>query len=437
MHNRFGVGHPGVMRTVPRRFAGRPIGPSGRAQVTQGALHGAPIPSVSTAGRNLHGLPPSTGTVGQGTAAAMHRAAANAHTTQPILRNPIFASRGSGAPALANTTFRGAFAHSSLAQTWQHTDWHHRHRFGIVLGFIGPLFWPFAYDDFIDYTFWPYAYDTFWPYAFDDLYGGIYGAYGPEIYVPDDAYAYAGAPATAYAYAGRSGRARAEVAGSNLRICTGQVDQLVNFPIDRIREEVAPDEKQQQLLDDLKAATAKAIDALQAACPGELPSTPPGRLAAMRSRIEAMLQTVQIVRPALENFYQSLSDEQKERFNSLDQGGQANRQAETSLARLCAGDVGLRASLPVDRIERTLNLSAGQDSDLKDLTQASDKARDLLKTSCQPAQTITPTGRLAAIDSRLHDLLQAIDTVQPVLAKFYKSLSDEQKARFDRLSRPA
>jgi hypothetical protein len=31
-------------------------------------------------------------------------------------------------------------------------------------------------------------------------------------------------------------------------------------------------------------------------------------------------------------------------------------------------------------------------------------------------------------------MLQALDTVQPALAKFYDSLSDEQKARFNRLN---
>jgi hypothetical protein len=39
----------------------------------------------------------------------------------------------------------------------------------------------------------------------------------------------------------------------------------------------------------------------------------------MRSRVEAMLQAVQVVRPALDAFYSSLSDEQKERFNGLDE----------------------------------------------------------------------------------------------------------------------
>jgi len=37
---------------------------------------------------------------------------------------------------------------------------------GIVIGWFGPLFWPYAYYDFFDYVFWPYAYDDFWPYAY-------------------------------------------------------------------------------------------------------------------------------------------------------------------------------------------------------------------------------------------------------------------------------
>ncbi len=42
------------------------------------------------------------------------------------------------------------------------------------------------------------------------------------------------------------------------------------------------------------------------------------------------------------------------------------------------------------------------------------------------------------MEQRLQAMLQAIDTVQPALERFYASLSDEQKARFDRLGvRPA
>ena len=46
-----------------------------------------------------------------------------------------------------------------------------------MIGWAGPLFWPYAYSDFVDYTFYPYAYDTFWPYAYDDVYEGMFDTY--------------------------------------------------------------------------------------------------------------------------------------------------------------------------------------------------------------------------------------------------------------------
>ena len=58
----------------------------------------------------------------------------------------------------------------------------------------------------------------------------------------------------------------------------------------------------------------------------------------------------------------------------------------------------------------------------------------LLSENCSPAdQPLTPTGRVAAMETRLNAMLKALDTVQPAMAKFYGSLNDEQKARFDRL----
>jgi LTXXQ motif family protein len=43
----------------------------------------------------------------------------------------------------------------------------------------------------------------------------------------------------------------------------------------------------------------------------------------------------------------------------------------------------------------------------------------------------TPPDRLAAIGNRLKAMLRAVGTVQPALADFYNSLSDDQKARFN------
>ena len=76
-------------------------------------------------------------------------------------------------------------------------------------------------------------------------------------------------------------------------------------------------------------------------------------------------------------------------------------------------------------------------SALMDLKEASVKAADILKASCRSEQPLTPTGRLAALEERLNTVLQALELVQAPLDNFYNSLSDEQKARFNRLGAPS
>ena len=76
-----------------------------------------------------------------------------------------------------------------------------------------------------------------------------------------------------------------------------------------------PDERQRAALNELRSATAEAGRVLASACPSELPLTPTGRLGVMEGRIDAMLQAVATLRPALAKFYAALNDEQKARFN--------------------------------------------------------------------------------------------------------------------------
>ena len=101
-----------------------------------------------------------------------------------------------------------------------------------------------------------------------------------------------------------------------LRSARGR-QRIIDFPIERIAHQVELDQQQKVLLEKLQTATGQAVSILQGACPSEIPSTPPGRIAAMRTRVEAMLQAVRMVRPALEALFQSLTDEQKERFNAI------------------------------------------------------------------------------------------------------------------------
>ena len=79
----------------------------------------------------------------------------------------------------------------------------------------------------------------------------------------------------------------------------------------RIERSVKPTEAQRGKFDELKVASNKASETMRAACPNEAATTAPGRMAAMEKRLDAMLQAVKTIRPALEAFYATLNDEQK------------------------------------------------------------------------------------------------------------------------------
>ena len=354
------------------------------------------------------------------------------------LRNAGLAERSARTPAaraLAQSTFGGRFA-----RDWNRRDWRHRHHRHIhVIGWLGPLFWPYAYDDFVDYTFWPYAYDAFWPYAYNDVYEGFFGPYavgGPayaELPVGSVPRAGGGVRTGTRTGAGTRTAARGP-AGVMAQICTGETSGLTDWPIERIAEAVNPDQNQRAALNELRDTAARAVERMRSACPDDLPSTPVGRMAAMRLRLETMREAVQIVRPALEKFYESLSDEQKARFNALEPQQAADaRTRKAELSQACSGTVTKTNGAPTSRIQQALRLSAEQRTALDNLDAATVKASEILVANCPTEETLTPPARLAAMEARLDAMLQALDVVQPALTAFYNSLSDEQKARFNQL----
>src|SRR5260370_42230293 len=128
--------------------------------------------------------------------------------------------------------------------------------------------------------------------------------------------------------------ARGVVAGRSVEadLWSGQTAGLTDWPIERMAQTVEPNDAQRAILDELRDATATALDQLKAACPTALPSTPTGRIEAMRQRLEAMLAAVRTLRPVLEKVYDSLNDEQKARVNALSPDHPDPPQAQGHLA---------------------------------------------------------------------------------------------------------
>jgi hypothetical protein len=99
-------------------------------------------------------------------------------------------------------------------------------------------------------------------------------------------------------------------------MCSPRFAGLAEWRFDEIARVVRPTDPQKAALQELRAASSKAADALTAACPAEWPSKAGDRLALMEKRTEAMLTAVKTVRPAFDAFYASLDDAQKARLDA-------------------------------------------------------------------------------------------------------------------------
>jgi hypothetical protein len=312
-------------------------------------------------------------------------------------------------------------------------DERRRFHHGGFVGWFGPVFWPYAYDDVFDYAFWPSEYDDygFWATAYDDLLDSVF--WSPDT---RDIYASVGPPQGGRGRNSRSQGQRIEQAyRAAAATCRAGEPGLTQWPVEQIAQVVQPTPDQQKRLDDLKAASDQAIKRLQAACPTNQPSTPLGRLDAIAARLGAMLQAVDTVRPALAGFFDSLSDEQKARFNAMGQEENASADrgdvaASKGQARLCGGQAPLTAQA-IRRIEQEVRPHGAQTEALAALRDSAAQAADLLREACPTQTPITPVARLDAVSKHLQAMLDAVKTVRPALARFYESLSDEQKAHFN------
>jgi hypothetical protein len=99
--------------------------------------------------------------------------------------------------------------------------------------------------------------------------------------------------------------------------CSQGAGSFIDLPAQRIEQVVQPTAQQQSAFNDLKTATQKAGDQLQSSCPTAVPKSPVARVDTVATRLTAMTDAIKSVRPDLQNFYASLSDEQKAKFNTM------------------------------------------------------------------------------------------------------------------------
>jgi LTXXQ motif family protein len=321
-----------------------------------------------------------------------------------LLSNP--AARAQVAAGLAMAGWHG----SGASGWWQHGNGGY--------GWVGPLFWPFAYHDIYDYAIWGVGIG-FWDYGYPDIYAGIFAPYGYD-------------DLTGYLTVRPSGRRHARAAPL-AQMCGDDSRNIAGLPIDQIQLAVQPTEAQGAALDELGNASIAAAQTIRAACPTQVILTAPGRLAAMQQRIEAMMSAVATVQGPLEKFYGLLNDEQKARLNALaeDQRKIAAANHAGGLVPSCGAAQPSGLEWPTSEIEARLHPNDTQRASLAALQDAGAKAAEMLKAACRTDDAMTPTARLAAVGKRLDTMLQAVKLVRTALENFYGTLSDEQKAQFE------
>ena len=272
----------------------------------------------------------------------------------------------------------------------------------------GPLFWPSLSDDVFAYVLWPSGDDRLWAYGYGEIVDGALR--------PADPTTRRRPPPTT------GGTAAAGATGAAPACAHPQGTQAADAINERIVQMVQPTDAQRPALDELRAATERALAYIDAACATPGPQTPTARLDSMEDRLWAARQALMVIRAPLDKLYGALDDEQKARLN-----GPAPQRAAA------CGQAG--AQQPTALLEQRVRPSPGQRAALEAVKMTSAGLARMVASSCPAERPLTPLGRLDAADKRLNTLLYAVVTLRAPVDGFYASLSDAQKTRLSGLSR--
>ena len=269
----------------------------------------------------------------------------------------------------------------------------------------GPLFWPTLSDDVFAYVLWPSGNDRLWTYGYGDIVDGALR--------PDPNARRRPQPVTTASATGTADAAPA---------CTHpQGTQTADALNERIEQIVQPTDAQRPALDELGAATQRALAYTDAACPAPGVPTPTARLDSMEDRLWAARQALMVIRAPLDKLYGSLDDEQKARLN----GPGSQRAAPCSQV----------SAEPTVLLEQRVRPRPEQRAALEAVKMTSMGLARMVASSCPTERPLTPLGRLDAADHRLNTLLYAVVTLRAPVDGFYASLSDAQKTRLSGVSR--
>jgi LTXXQ motif family protein len=219
--------------------------------------------------------------------------------------------------------------------------------------------------------------------------------------------------------------AQQSASGANPQACQ---PADANAVVDRIKAELKPSAAQAPLVEKLAQALGAASGYLAQACPKAIPPQPVARLQLMQAQIQTLSMALDVIRPPLQQFEQSLNAEQRSHFAAFS--------SETGVAGSC-GTPPAAVDRPVAEIEQRVAPNADQRGALNALKQAFAGAATDLDAHCPKSSPAMPLARLEAMESRLDASWRAALAMQVALAQFESKLTDEQRSRFDALAMTA
>ena len=283
------------------------------------------------------------------------------------------------------------------------------------------IFWPDAAADLADFMLFPNGKERFWTYGYDSIVNATFtdaDSGGP----PGMNGRLDGGRLRDASSQAKTPLASADLCGVN----SASADAL----IERIERAVGPNASQRDALEQLRRALAQAIERIATACPAAMPTTVAERLKTIQDRIWAMHDALLTIRLPFETFYNSLTNEVRQRL----------RRKDLESTRLAAGQTVVDRRAPTcaepavgtsDRIMRAIALAAHeqQREGLEAVRQKLGAMAQLIAGSCpSDAQLDDPMGRFAAAKDRLDVMLFVVMSMSPVVEHLYDPRDDKQTA---------
>jgi LTXXQ motif family protein len=214
-----------------------------------------------------------------------------------------------------------------------------------------------------------------------------------------------------------------------------------NAIVERLRATIGPNAEQMERLQRLGGALAAAADYLAKSCPTEVPPEPTARLQLMDSQIQVLTMAVDIIHQPLQDFEQSLTDEQRAKLAGEVTGKRTHSARKHRIAaRTGSASLGACGTSPaaidwsIGEIDKSVQPNAQQREALADVQQAFGRAANDLQAHCPSSVPRSAVARLEAIESRLDATWRAILSIQVALQDFENKLSDDQKTRLQAMT---